>query len=173
METVERGFPIAFGRLSDVDPVEIVSLMNDPLVRRHMPLARDAFDAGTARAFVDGKEAHWAENGFGPWAFLVDGRFVGWGGFQLEVGEIGLALVLHPDCWGRGVRIADILLVKGFEEMGFASVVILLPPSRPYQRALRRYGFVDEGEVTLNRETFLRHRLTREAWRRKSRMVAE
>ena len=31
---------IAFKRLPDVDPADLITLMNDPRVRRHMPLAR-------------------------------------------------------------------------------------------------------------------------------------
>jgi len=30
--------------------------------------------------WIAGKEKLWAEHGYGPWAFLIDGKFAGWGG---------------------------------------------------------------------------------------------
>ena len=42
----------------------------------------------------------WDEHGYGPWAFIINGEFAGWGGLQPEQGEADFALVLHPDFWG-------------------------------------------------------------------------
>jgi hypothetical protein len=39
------------------------------------------------------------EEWHGPWAFIVDGKFAGWGGLQPEEGDADLELVLHPDYW--------------------------------------------------------------------------
>jgi len=86
-----------FQRLPTVPLAAIMSLMNHPLVRRQMPPARERFDERATEAFVASKEQLWSEFGYGPWAFLVDGAFAGWGGLQPENGEPDLALVLHPN----------------------------------------------------------------------------
>ena len=68
---------IAFTRLTQIPPAEIINLMNDPAVRRHLPLAQDEFREVDCDRFVAMKERMWEENGFGPWAFLLDGEFIG------------------------------------------------------------------------------------------------
>jgi RimJ/RimL family protein N-acetyltransferase len=150
---------LEFKRLTEADPTDIVVLMNHPRVREHMPLTQDDFAEADAQAFVQGKERLWQEHGFGPWAFFVDGQFAGWGGVQPEEGEADLALVLHPDFWGAGAQIAKEILRRAFEEFGFPSVIVLFPPTRTRIRALFRLGFVEDGELELNGERFLRYRL--------------
>jgi hypothetical protein len=51
--------------------------MNDPAVRRHLPLARGEFGASECKSFVAVKERMWEVGGFGPWAFVLDGEFIG------------------------------------------------------------------------------------------------
>ena len=75
---------IAFKRLSDVDPGAIIELVNDPAVRRHLPLARGRFGPSECESFVAAKERIWEENGYGPWAFVIGDEFIGWGGLQPE-----------------------------------------------------------------------------------------
>jgi RimJ/RimL family protein N-acetyltransferase len=124
-----------------------------------MPLTQDDFAEADAQAFVQGKERLWQEHGFGPWAFFVDGQFAGWGGVQPEEGEADLALVLHPKNWGAGAQIVREILRRAFEEFRFRSVIVLFPPTRTRIRALFRLGFVEDGELELNGERFLRYRL--------------
>ena len=150
---------IAFTRLPEADPVAIVRLMNDPLVRRQMPLTDDGFDVAAATAWVADKEALWAEYGFGPWAIWIDGRFAGWGGVQPEGDEADLALVLHPDFWGTGKAVFQRIIDLAFGEIGLASIVIYFPPTRTRVRGILRAGFVREGEHDLYGETFVRYRL--------------
>jgi RimJ/RimL family protein N-acetyltransferase len=150
---------LEFKRLTEADPIDIVVLMNHPRVREHMPLTQDDFAEADAQAFVQGKERLWQEHGFGPWAFFIDGQFAGWGGVQPEEGEADLALVLHPNFWGAGGPIAREVLRRAFEEFGFPSVIVLFPPTRTRIRALFRLGFVEDGELELNGERFLRYRL--------------
>jgi [ribosomal protein S5]-alanine N-acetyltransferase len=78
---------IVLKRLPEVDPAELVALMNDPRVLRHMPLARGPFGPAECARFVAAKERLWAEHGYGPWAILVDGALAGWGGLQPD-GEL-------------------------------------------------------------------------------------
>ena len=124
-----------------------------------MPLTKDDFSEADCRAFIAGKEALWREHGYGPWAFRAGGAFAGWGGLQPEDGEADLGLVLHPDFWGWGKRIYDEILSRGFIEMDFASIIVLLPPTRTRVRALSRLGFAQDGELVICGERFIRYRL--------------
>ena len=150
---------IEFKRLTGADPVDIIALMNEPRVRRLMPLSGDGFDAAACARFVTGKEAMWAEHGYGPWAFFIDGRFAGWGGLQPEAGDADLAIVLHPRYWGYGKPIYDRLLTHAFGPMNLDAITILLPPERTRTRAVLRLGFEPDGEVELCGVRFLRYRL--------------
>lgn len=152
---------IEFKRLNEVDRAGIIDLMNNPLVRRQMPLTSDHFSEADCEGFIAGKERLWAEHGYGPWAFVVDGKFAGWGGLQPEEGEADLALVLHPDAWGLGKPIYDEIMRRAFGEMGFESVTILFPPSRTRVKGILRLGFQPDGEVEIGGERFIRYRLRR------------
>lgn len=149
---------VTFRRLTEVNPADLVDLMNHPLVRRQMPLTNDYFSEQDAQNLIAGKERLWAEHGYGPWAFFADGRFAGWGGLQPEAGDADLALVLHPDFWGLGKRIFDETVRRAFGELGFSSVTILLPPSRTRVRGIARLGFAQDGELVIGGERFIRYR---------------
>ena len=47
---------IEFKQLSQVNKAEIIELMNNPLVRRQMPLTSDNFSEADCDAFIAGKE---------------------------------------------------------------------------------------------------------------------
>jgi ribosomal-protein-alanine N-acetyltransferase len=145
--------------LRDIDYAEIIALNTNPLVRRQMPLSDDQFGEDECREWVEGKEQQWEQYGYGPWAFLIDGKFAGWGGFQYENGDADLGLVLHPDYWGRGKIIYDELIRRAFGEMGFESVTLLLPPTRTRIRGILRLGFQPDGEAEIHGERFIRYRL--------------
>lgn len=149
---------IEFGRLGDVDPADLLALFRHPLVGRAMPLLGPTFSADDARSFVDGKESLWAEHGLGPWAFFIDDRFAGWGGLQPESGDADLALVLHPDYWGRGREIHDEIMRRAFGPMGFDSVTILLPLGRTRPEVLARLGFSPDGHLDVGGVSFCRYR---------------
>jgi RimJ/RimL family protein N-acetyltransferase len=150
---------IEFRRLGEVDPSEYVALHANPLVRRQMPLMEDDFDLDACQEWIKGKERMWEEHGFGPWAFLIDGRFAGWGGLQPEEGDADLGLVLHPDYWGKGKAIYEEIIRRAFGEMGFESVTILLPPTRTRVKGILRLGFKPDGETVIADERFIRYRL--------------
>ena len=71
---------LEFKRLAEIDPARIIALHTDPRVRQHMPLIGDGFDEAACRQWLEDKESLWREYGYGPWAFIVDGEFAGWGG---------------------------------------------------------------------------------------------
>ena len=150
---------IDFKRLTEVKLRDLVDLMTHPLVRRQMPLTQDSFTEEDAAAFVVGKEALWAEHGYGPWGFFINGQFAGWGGLQPEADDADLGLVLHPDYWGIGKALYDQIMVRAFGEFDFASVTILFPPSRTRVKAVLRLGFIPDGELEVGGERFIRYRL--------------
>jgi GNAT superfamily N-acetyltransferase len=152
-------------RLGEVDPADLVELMNHPRVRRHMPLADGPFGAAECAAFVTAKEELWREHGYGPWAFVIDGEFAGWGGLQPEDGDADLALVLHPRFWGHGRAVYERVLDEAFGPLGFDSVTVLLPPTRGGAHGVRRLGFHPDGETDIAGRRFLRYRLSAPAVR--------
>lgn len=154
---------IEFKRLSEVEKSEIIELMNNPLVRRHMPLTGDSFGKSDCDEFVAAKERLWSEHGYGPWAFIVDDRFAGWGGLQPENGDADLALVLHPKHWGIGKALYAEIIGRAFGGMGFEAVTVLLPPTRKRIRGLFRLGFEADGELMVGNQRFIRYRLEKTA----------
>jgi len=150
---------IAFARLPTVDPEEILSHMSDPRVAEHMPLLTYQWDAATVDRFVETKEDHWARDGLGHWAFLSDGGYVGWGGFQKEGGEWDFGLVLRPDAFGLGIRIAKKAIGFAHADVRIPYVTFLLPPSRKNLGALARLGADYAGEVDYDGAAFLKYRL--------------
>ena len=151
---------IAFKRLSEVDPIDLIELMNDPLVRRHLPLACGRFGEQECAQFLAAKERIWEKTGYGPWAFVLDGEFVGWGGLQPEGDDADLGLVLRSDHWGAGRILYRKIIEYAVAELGLDSVIVLLPPSRTRVAGLRRLGFRRDGETTVGGERLLRYRLT-------------
>lgn len=150
---------IIFARLSEVDPTEIVAHMSDPRVAEHMPLLTFAWDAKVAAGFVAKKERCWTRDGLGHWAFLADGRYVGWGGFQREGDEWDFGLVLRPDAFGLGARISRKAIDFAIADERIPFVTFLLPPSRKNLGALDRLGARQFGEVAHDGAKFLKFRL--------------
>lgn len=146
-------------RLTEIDPSEIVAHMSDPRVGEHMPLLTFAWDTKVAASFVSKKEAYWERDGLGHWAFLVDGKYVGWGGFQKEGEEWDFGLVLRPDSFGLGRRIATKAIHFALANDRIPFVTFLLPPSRKNLGALARLGAKQVGQVEYEGETFLKFRL--------------
>lgn len=155
---------IEFVELASIEAQQVIDLMNNPLVRRQMPLLQGEFGKEEYRAFIDAKAKLWKEQGFGPQAFLVDGQFAGWGGLQPENGEVDLALVLHPKFWGLGKRIYQILIEQAFETMNLTSVTVLFPPGRTRIQGFLRLGFQAEDEVEISGTQFVRYRLSRQVF---------
>ena len=151
---------IVFKRLGEVAPEAIIELMNNPIVRRHLPLARGHFGPAECEKFVAAKERMWDKNGYGPWGFFVDDEFAGWGGLQPEGGEADVGLVLHPNHWGTGPDLYERIIRYAFDELRLGSVTALLPPSRKHVAGIQRLGFRRDGEIVLEGERFIRYRLS-------------
>lgn len=152
---------VALQRLAEISPDSIIELMNDPAVRRHLPLARGQFGVSECGSFVAAKERMWEESGIGPWAFVLEGEFIGWGGLQPEGCDVDLGLVLRRTHWGAGPVLSRRILRYAFEELDVDSVIALLPPSRTRVAGLRRLGFREDGELLIEDQRFVRYRLLR------------
>ncbi|MCT8330362.1 GNAT family N-acetyltransferase [Albidovulum sediminis] len=150
---------IRFARLTEVPLAELVAHMSDPRLRAHMPLLTGTWGDAEAQGFVVAKEACWARDGLGHWAFLADGRYVGWGGFQLEGEEWDFGLVLRPQDFGLGARITRAALDFARSDPRIPFVTFLLPPSRRNLGALRRLGARAAGRQVHTGATFLKYRL--------------
>lgn len=150
---------LEFKRLTEVDLADIISLNNNPDVLRQMPLASANFDLVKANEWVQQKDAKWKQHGYGPWAFVIDQHFAGWGGLQYEEGDADLALVLHPQFWGNGKAIYQEIVKRAFTSLGLDSITILLPPSRTRIKGIFRLGFQPDGELDIEGVRFLRFRL--------------
>ena len=159
---------ITFARLSNIETASIVTLMNDPNVRRHLPLAKGDFNAAACTQFVAAKERMWSDHGYGPWALLQDGEFIGWGGLQPEGDDADLGLVLRPSSWGAGRSLYDRFLTFAFDELQLDSVIAMLPQTRTRGGGLERLGFRPDGDVEIGGERFVRYRLGRERWTSRS-----
>ncbi|GFE48620.1 hypothetical protein So717_03730 [Roseobacter cerasinus] len=150
---------ITFSRLVDVPVSEIAEHMSDPRVAEHMPLLTGAWDTEMALRFVKMKEEYWARDGLGHWAVLVDGNYVGWGGFQKEGDEWDFGLVLRPVAFGLGRRISKKAIDFAIADDRIPFVTFLLPPSRKNLGALGRLGAEHVGDVDYDGERFLKFRL--------------
>lgn len=152
---------VQFVQLSQIKKELIIDLMNDEMVGKQLPLLSNGFSHEDYDAFLKAKKQLWDEHGFGPWAFLIQGNFAGWGGLQPEQGEADFALVLHPKFWGWGRKIFNKVKDQAFGQMNLDSITALLPPSRQNAKAITRLGFVLDGQLSIEGEVFTRFRLTR------------
>ena len=153
---------VTFVRLTEIEPAEIADHMSDPRVAEHMPLLTSDWDAKAAAEFVAHKEKTWARDGLGHWAILLDGRYVGWGGFQKEGDEWDFGLVLKPNEFGAGRRITKKAIDFALADERIPFVTFLLPPSRTNLGALQRLGARQIGEIDYDGSTFLKFRLDTE-----------
>lgn len=154
---------ITFTRLPEIPPAEIVAHMSDPRVAVHMPLLTFKWDSETVAKFVAAKEECWRRDGLGHWAILCDKRYVGWGGFQKEGDEWDFGLVLKPDAFGLGTRVARKALDFARRDARISYVTFLLPPSRTKLGALERLGATPVGEIEYQGAVFRKFRLDTDA----------
>jgi [ribosomal protein S5]-alanine N-acetyltransferase len=146
-------------KLNSVDKNQIIKLLNNPLVKRHMPLSVEDFGDKQYLAFIASKAAIWEEYGFGPSAYFIEKKFAGWGGIQPDEKDFELALVLDPAYWGYGRQLYHDLIQEAFVVLKLNSVTILFPPSRTRIKWILKAGFVEEDRTTLEGECFIRFRL--------------
>jgi len=152
---------IKFVHLHEVKEEQIVELMNNKLVGKQLPLLTGGFSAAACKEFLKAKKQLWDQHGYGPWAFIINDEFAGWGGLQPENGEADFALILHPNYWGWGRKIFNKVKDRAFNQMNLNSITILFPPSRQNSKAIIRLGFVEDGQLVVDGENFMRYRLSK------------
>ncbi|WP_323795795.1 GNAT family N-acetyltransferase [Nisaea sp.] len=150
---------IRFVRLPEIALGEIAEHMSDPRVVEHMPLAIGDWDQSRCKQFVAYKEEFWRRDGLGHWAILRDDVYAGWGGFQKEAGEWDFGLVLKPDHFGLGIRVAGKALAVARSDTRIPFVTFLLPLSRKHFRWTDRLGAERVGEVDYAGSVFRKYRL--------------
>jgi Acetyltransferase (GNAT) domain len=151
---------IAFAPLSSIDPREMLALLTDPRVLRHLPLAGpEPMRPDEVSPWVAGKEAITKEHGYGPKAILIDGTFAGWGGLVPDEDGVDIALVLLPAFWGWGLRVLKILLGEAFGQLRLPYVLVHFPPSRTRIRGLLSLGFRRVGEEIVEAQRWVVYRL--------------
>lgn len=137
--------------------------MSDPRVAEYMPLLTFEWDRDAVSEFVAAKEECWRRDGLGHWAFLCNGSYVGWGGFQKEGDEWDFGLVLKSDAYGLGARIFKKAIEFAVEDERIPFVTFLLSPSRKNLGALKRVGLEFIGDVEYDGAKFLKFRLDTES----------
>lgn len=150
---------IRFLRLTEVSPKAILAHMRHPRLADHMPLLTFEWTPDRVADFIAAKDAMWQRDGLGHWAFETGGSYVGWGGFQKEGEEWDFGLVLRPERFGLGVRIARKALDFARQDPRIPFVTFLLPPSRRHLGALDRLGARELGRVDHAGKTFRKFRL--------------
>ena len=150
---------VTFARLPEIPPDKIIEHMSDPRVAEHMPLLTFRWDRQRLAEFVARKEACWQRDGLGHWAFLYDGAYIGWGGFQKEDDEWDFGLVLKPGAFGLGPAITAKALDFARADVRIPYVTFLLPLSRRHLRGLARIGAAYVGEVEYAGSRFLKFSL--------------
>ncbi len=152
---------IEFVSLFEVKEQDLIELMTNDKVGRQLPLLDGGFNAVSCRAFLKAKQQLWDTYGYGPWAFRIKGVFAGWGGLQPEQGDADFGLVLDPAFWGWGRKIFHHVKEQAFSQMNLDSITALLPPNRTNANAIKRLGFVEDGQVMIDGQRFQRFRLMR------------
>ncbi len=127
-----------------------------------MPLLTFEWDEAAVASFVATKEECWRRDGLGHWAIFLNGKYVGWGGFQKEGDEWDFGLVLKPNSFGLGTRISKKAIEFATTDKRIPFVTFLLPPSRKNLGALKRLGAIFVAEIDYGGATFLKYRLNTE-----------
>ena len=138
---------------------ELLELLNDPKVTRHMPLA-EIVDSEWIESWKRSKSNLWPTPNHGPWAVYLDGRFAGWAGLQPdEDNSAELAVVLHTWAWGSGSEITQHVLERWRSFMPSHKVFVYLPTSRKAGQIADRLGMTFDKRVELGQTTFERFEL--------------
>lgn len=150
---------IEFVSLNKIESDKLIDLMNNSVVQKHLPLMTEKFTTKNCHAFLDTKQQLWDKHGYGPYAFMINNEFAGWGGLQDEDGDADFALILDPKFWGYGLKIFRKIKEQAFNELNLSSITALLPPNRPNTKAIIRLGFKPDGQRKIDGQSFLRFRL--------------
>ena len=140
--------------LAERDWPDFRALLLDPRVSATIGGVRPE---GEIRARFDADLRHWAEHGFGQWAWRTpDGAFAGRGGlrhYRIEGGEgvVELGYSVVAERWGAGLatEIARAGLAFGFAELGLDRIhAFVFDGNAASVRVLEKCGFAYAGPMT-------------------------
>jgi RimJ/RimL family protein N-acetyltransferase len=151
--------PIRTERLVATAPTEAdrpdwVALLRDPRVAATIGGPRSR-DEAVARFEADLR--HWAEHGFGQWAWRAPGgAFAGRGGlrrYRLEGGEeiVELGYSIVAERWGMGLatEIAQASIAFGFSQLGLERIhAFAFEGNAASVRVMEKCGFTHVGPMT-------------------------
>lgn len=128
--------------LHAADPRHMQAILNDPRVRKHMPLATQEYSLDWVSEWLKAKSALWSDPQMGPWAVYLDDALIGWAGVQPHATDAhDMAIVLEPAHWGLGAEVLNAVMErwKSFDRPG--ALLAFLPESRNVALLSKRWGW--------------------------------
>lgn len=144
-----RSERLIFRELNDDDFDDLYAILGD---EQTMYAYEHAFDVNEAREWLLRQRQRYLNDGFGLWAALSGGRFVGNMGITLQqwgdrtVPEIGYLLKRNE--WHRGYAAEGAAALKryAFDVLGFSEIFSIIRPSNlPSVKVAQRNGMVKVG----------------------------
>ena len=155
---------LAFVPLREADSALLHSLLNDPRVTRHMPLA-EPVDLAWVEDWKNAKSSLWPDPQQGPWAVSIDGQLAGWVGLQPDGdNEVELAIVLNVWAWRHGTEIANEALRRWGEFDRESQINVYFPTSRPIELLIEKLGLELIGRSEFGGHEFVKLRLLRSSF---------
>lgn len=147
--------PIEYRALNQIDPDQLLSLLNKERVRSHL-MKHQLFDRESLQSWLKGKIEMDATRGCRVRAIVVDDQCVGWCGLQHDNGEYEIAVVLDDSHWGLGRKIFRDLMAWA-KDLGHQTVSIHFFHTRPEYKFLRKIArSVHESHIMDNKFTTYR-----------------
>jgi hypothetical protein len=146
--------------LNQASNEDLVQLLNDRRVTKHMPLA-ETVDSEWVEQWKNNKSKLWSSPEHGPWAVYFHSDFAGWAGLQPDGdNEVELAIVLHVWAWRLGSDIANVVLEAWKAIEPTSQINVYFPTTRPIDLIAEKLGLRVIGKDELAGHTFVKFRLT-------------
>lgn len=126
---------IKFLRFNQVDPKDLMAVINESSLRTHL-VDHPNFDAASTQQWIEGKLQTDAAPGCRARVVFIDGVLAGWCGIQPDDNGVELAIVISKKFWGFGIPIFKALM-NWAKELGHTEVLFHLLESRPEYKGCR------------------------------------
>ncbi|WP_317933492.1 N-acetyltransferase [Halioxenophilus sp. WMMB6] len=138
--------PVQYLPLSEVSPQQILPLLNQSKLRKHL-IDHPLFDEASAAEWLAEKVQMDSQPGCRVRALTDGQQIIGWCGIQREAGAFELAVVLADSHWGLG-RSIFIELLTWAKKFGHEELYLHLLHTRPeYKFLTRRAKKVEHTEI--------------------------
>lgn len=127
---------IEYKQFSQVRPGELVPVLNDPTLRRHL-VEHSLFDPNNIREWIDHKSRTDATPGCRVRVVYIGAEVAGWCGIQPDESGFEIAIVISKKFWGFGIAIFKELMGWA-QELGHKELVFHLLETRAEYRLLKR-----------------------------------